>query len=228
MVLVQSVPQSRNPHVQPNPSRILGMAGALAIPAAALMALMLPTEIELPKLVDKFVVNPTIVQLEKKPDVVPVIRPEQEKPRPTPPQAQPRVVQPVPQPPVLTRDAGPMDPPLPPPQTEPAYEASTQGPTMAPDPAPIAGVRLEYAKASPPPYPREEMLSGRQGTVLLQILVDVDGRPLEVSIHQSSGSRELDRAALRHVQKSWTFKPAMKDGHPVQAIGIVPIEFKLQ
>jgi len=48
-----------------------------------------------------------------------------------------------------------------------------------------------------------------------------------VTIHQSSGNRELDRAAQQQVQKHWRFHPASRDGAPVQAIGIVPIDFKL-
>ena len=93
--------------------------------------------------------------------------------------------------------------------------------------APIAGVRLEYANAPSPPYPVDAMRAGLQGVVMLQILVDTDGRPLEVSIHKSSGHRMLDEAARRFVLKRWTFTPAMKDGRAVQAIGIVPIDFNL-
>ena len=61
----------------------------------------------------------------------------------------------------------------------------------------------------------------------LRILVDTDGRPLEVRIEQSSGHAILDREALRHVQRHWTFRPALRDGQPVQAVGIVPIDFHL-
>jgi protein TonB len=59
------------------------------------------------------------------------------------------------------------------------------------------------------------------------VLVDVDGRPLEVTIQRSSGNRDLDAAARRQVLRKWTFRPAMKDGRAVQAIGIVPIDFNL-
>jgi protein TonB len=88
-------------------------------------------------------------------------------------------------------------------------------------------VRLEYAKAPPPPYPRDALIGGLQGTVLLQILVDVDGRPLQVDVHRSSGHRRLDDAARKFVLKHWTFRPAMRNGRPVQAVGLVPIAFDL-
>ena len=89
-------------------------------------------------------------------------------------------------------------------------------------------VQLEYAVAPPPPYPREDLRAGNAGIVLLQVLVDVDGRPLEVEVVEGSGHRSLDRAAQRHVLSRWTFKPAVRDGRAVQAVGLVPIEFSLR
>ncbi len=90
------------------------------------------------------------------------------------------------------------------------------------------GSQLQTITATAPRYPREEARAGVQGTVLLRILVGVDGRPLEVSIDRSSGNRSLDRTAREHVLKTWLFKPAMRDGHAVQAYGLVPIDFTMQ
>lgn len=226
MVLVQSAPQSLLSRVHPNPARILGIAGAVSLNVAVLMALMLPADLPMPKLMQDIVINPTIVEIPEKPERVPVVSQQpEEKPRPTLDRS---VAQQVPQPPVVTPDAGPMDQPLPPQQMDATFESSTPDPGPVIDTAPIAGVRLQYAHATPPPYPADAMRHGTQGTVLLQVLVDVDGKPLEVAIHRSSGNRELDRVAQRHVMKIWTFQPAMKDGQAIQAIGIVPIEFKLQ
>lgn len=92
---------------------------------------------------------------------------------------------------------------------------------------PITGMSLEYASAPAPSYPRDALREGITGTVLLEVLVDVDGSPLKVTIHRSSGNRALDRAAQLQVQKHWRFRPASRNGTPVQAIGIVPIDFKL-
>ena len=66
------------------------------------------------------------------------------------------------------------------------------------------------------------------GTVLLQVLVDVDGRPLDVTIARSSGHRELDEAARLQVLKRWSFQPATRDDTPIQAVGLVPVEFNLR
>jgi protein TonB len=66
------------------------------------------------------------------------------------------------------------------------------------------------------------------GTVLLQVLVDINGQPIEVSISRSSGHRELDEAARLQVLKRWSFQPAIQNGKAVQALGLVPIEFNLR
>lgn len=222
MVLVQSA-QSPLFRVHPNPARIFGLAGALALNAAVLMALMLPMDLPMPKPIqDSLVVVdiPLLVKPPEKPPVVDVVKPPTET---VPVVRQPVALPPVADPPILVDNATSIDVPYVPPVAD-------AGPAVEPviDTAPVAGVRLEYASAAPPPYPRDQMLSGTQGTVLLQVLVDVDGKPLKVTIHQSSGSKELDRAAQRHVLRSWTFRPATQDGRAIQAIGIVPIDFKLQ
>jgi protein TonB len=96
------------------------------------------------------------------------------------------------------------------------------------DGKPLAGAHLEYASNPAPAYPRDALKEGNTGTVVLEVLVGVDGRPLQVTISRSSGHRELDLAAKRQVLAHWTFKPAIRNGQPVQAIGLVPVEFSLQ
>ncbi|WP_259303276.1 energy transducer TonB [Thermomonas sp. S9] len=64
--------------------------------------------------------------------------------------------------------------------------------------------------------------------MLLQVLVDVDGRPLDVTVARSSGYRMLDEAARTQVLKRWRFQPALQDGQPVQALGLVPVEFTVR
>lgn len=108
-----------------------------------------------------------------------------------------------------------------------AQPTDTAAANISPPSGPVAGMRLEYAKAPSPPYPRDALIAGLQGTVLLQVLVDVDGRPLRVDVERSSGHRVLDDAARRYVLRQWTFRPATKDGRPVQALGIVPIAYRL-
>ena len=104
------------------------------------------------------------------------------------------------------------------------------GPVVVPGPetGPVTVGSLSYVRAPPPTYPRAEIRNGIGGTVLLRVLVDVDGRPLEVVVLDSSGNRNLDRAARENVLKNWLFQPAMRDGQPVQAYGKVPVVFSMQ
>lgn len=105
--------------------------------------------------------------------------------------------------------------------------ASRTGDTTPPGPLAPIGIQLEYADAPAPAYPRDALRDGVQGTVLLKVLVDVDGRPLDVQVERSSGNRSLDRAAREQVLRRWRFRPATQDGHAVQAIGLVPVDFRL-
>jgi protein TonB len=89
-------------------------------------------------------------------------------------------------------------------------------------------VQLEYRSAPPPNYPRGALQRQIEGTVILQVLVGIDGRPLEVSVSQSSGNHELDEAARNQILKRWSFRPATKNGQVVQAIGLVPVAFSLR
>ncbi len=86
---------------------------------------------------------------------------------------------------------------------------------------------IAYETATPPAYPIAALRAGVQGTVLLSVLVDESGKPVQVLIVKSSGSRELDQAARNHVLAAWRFHPAQRDGHAIQAWAQVPVEFKL-
>jgi len=93
---------------------------------------------------------------------------------------------------------------------------------------PLPSATLEYVRATSPRYPTNELRNGVQGTVILRVLVDIDGKPVDVTIETSSGNRNLDKEARQHVLKTWRFKPAMQNGQAVQAYGLVPIAFNLQ
>jgi len=62
-----------------------------------------------------------------------------------------------------------------------------------------------------PNYPLNAARNGETGTTTLALLVGVDGRVSSARIQQSSGSRELDRAALNALSLC-KFKPASSNG----------------
>lgn len=86
---------------------------------------------------------------------------------------------------------------------------------------------IAYETATPPSYPIQALRAGIQGIVLLKVLVGVGGKPLQVVIARSSGSRLLDDAARAHVLAAWRFHPAIRDGHAIEAWALVPVRFDL-
>lgn len=105
---------------------------------------------------------------------------------------------------------------------------TTEGPIEPKaEPTVLRGSQLAYASAPAPVYPRNALRDGIEGTVVLEVTVDENGKPIDVVIATSSGSRELDRAAREQVLRVWRFQPAMQNGHAVRAIGRVPVNFTL-
>ena len=86
---------------------------------------------------------------------------------------------------------------------------------------------IAYETATPPAYPIQALRAGVQGTVLLKVLVDAGGKPVQVAIERSSGSRTLDNAARQHVLAAWRFHPSMRDGRAIEAWALVPVQFNL-
>jgi TonB family protein len=80
---------------------------------------------------------------------------------------------------------------------------------------------------APPRYPPESVVLREEGTTLIKLLVLEDGRPSSLQVDQSSGYPRLDNAALETVS-TWRFKPAHREGKPVEAWLLVPVTFKLK
>jgi protein TonB len=95
--------------------------------------------------------------------------------------------------------------------------------TQAPDVAPTA---IAYGSRTSVPYPIDAMRRHEQGTVILHVLVDADGKVLTVEIETSSGSPRLDRAA-RDAVRQWRFNPAKHGGAALSAWARVPVSFNL-
>lgn len=78
-----------------------------------------------------------------------------------------------------------------------------------------------------PKYPPAALRAGTGGTVTLDVQVDPQGEPSQITIAKRSGNRELDRAALS-AASNWRFEPAMHHGKAVAAAVQVPVEFSPQ
>jgi periplasmic protein TonB len=85
----------------------------------------------------------------------------------------------------------------------------------------------EYDKNPAPEYPRRARQLGYEGTVLLNVRVDLNGGVEDVKIAVSSGHSLLDQSALLSV-KAWRFKPARRGDQPVAAWVRVPVRYTLE
>jgi protein TonB len=83
-------------------------------------------------------------------------------------------------------------------------------------------------RASPLRFPAQAIRAHMEGTVLLLVLVDEHGKPVQVKVEQSSGYPLLDKSAREQVLSAWQFQPAVIDGHAVKAWARVPVSFALQ
>lgn len=227
MVLSQRHPHAHAAGLQQaisriEPVRILGIAGAIALNVAALMLLMVPVsapmQIAPPDKETWYIPEPPKPK-PVEPEPVPIVKPQTIRAT-APTLSNPPKPQPMPDQDVIVPDGTDYAPPT---LADPMPDL---GPTL-PNPDPLPSTRLEYASAPAPTYPREALLNGIQGTVVLKVLVDVDGKPLSVEIERSSGNRRLDDAARRQVLRKWMFRPAIRDGRAVQVYGIVPVSFSL-
>jgi len=88
------------------------------------------------------------------------------------------------------------------------------------------GVSAPRALNTPDPeYSEEARKAKYQGTVVLWLIVDQNGRPRDVKVARSLGMG-LDEKAIEAVRK-WTFEPAQKDGKPVAVQINVEVNFRL-
>lgn len=162
----------------------------------------------------------------RQPDPEPVRQPV--RPQPVE-QAQPKVAtqapaQVSPTPPVLTSQSG---------AESVAATAAVTAPAANPSPAQVAPAAVAAPTVPPPPpaprefqasavsylvppvltYPRVSRELGEQGSALLRVLVDEQGRPVEIQVAKSSGYPRLDQQAVQAMRAA-RFKPHVEDGVP--------------
>jgi protein TonB len=148
--------------------------------------------------------------------------PPPEPPKPMPKVAPPQIVAPPPevevqQPPppdvvtaAVTPDPAPQQPTATPQPEAPPATAPTDSGKMH------TAVLADANGCAKPDYPAKAMRNGESGTVTLALLVGTDGRVAGSRVQSSSGSRELDKAAVAALSMC-KFKPATNGGAAEQA-----------
>lgn len=121
--------------------------------------------------------------------------------------------------PVAEVEPPPPPPPEPRPEPRPVERPAPPIAGATRDPRPIPG------QTPAPEYPGRALMRGEGGSVLVIVHVGPDGVPTSTSLAQSSGSRDLDRAAQQAVRR-WRFQPATDNGRPTVGQVVVPIDFR--
>ncbi|HXS04645.1 MAG TPA: energy transducer TonB [Rhodanobacter sp.] len=204
----------------PEPTRIAALSAAIALNLAVIMIATRPVspphfalirQLE-PAAHIRFISPPPVLAPPPPVELRPLVQP------PAVPQALPRTT-PINVPVVVSNPEGRIAaPPTSPPTALPT------GPTVLPAPVEAS---LAYL-ADPLQYPIQALRQRMHGTVLLRVLVDETGKPLEVSVTRGSGHAVLDRSAREQVLATWRFKPAMMNGRAVRAWATVPVTFAMR
>lgn len=79
-------------------------------------------------------------------------------------------------------------------------------------------------KQARPQYPQEAFVKKIEGTVIVELLIDTEGRVVRARVIRSVP--ELDAAALDSVRQ-WVFSPAIKHGRPVATVALAPVSFRI-
>ncbi|MDR2991441.1 MAG: TonB family protein [Burkholderiaceae bacterium] len=85
-----------------------------------------------------------------------------------------------------------------------------------------------YLRNPQPDYPPMSLLRHESGTVVVRVLIGVDGRAQAAQIEKSSGYSRLDDTALTTARDRWRYRPGTRGGVPEAMWFDVPIEFTLQ
>lgn len=93
----------------------------------------------------------------------------------------------------------------------------------------LIGAELDprYADRFKPSYPSSLRRAEIEGQVRVRVTIDVRGRVVEVE-ELAASNPEFFRATRRHALRNWRFRPATRDGKPVQSQKILTLEFRLE
>jgi len=203
-----------------------GLVFVLALHAAVLWGLwqhrLIPSPQEAMTLFVNFIAPPA-------PEIVPPQPKPQPKPQPRPiEKPQPRQI--VATAPIVapTDYVAPPPPPQPAPVVAPPKPVTPAAPPLPVGPVTLAGeLSVACPQRTPPSYPPTSRRLGEEGTVILRVELDEQGKVCAARVSSSSGFARLDTAALDAV-RNWHCNPAQRAGQPVRSVALQPFKFILQ
>ena len=207
----------------PDRARIAAISAALALNLAAIVLASRPLA-PAPFAALHQLAPVALVRFIDPPAVAPPPPPIALKPLPHPPTAAP-----------VRPQALPLSPPAPPlaapssmstPSVLPPARTTAEVPAAPAVAAPVEA-SLAY-RSAPLQFPLQALRQRMHGLVLLHVLVDETGRPVDVQVERSSGYPLLDRSAREQVLAGWRFQPAVLNGQRVRAWARVPVSFNLR
>ncbi len=78
-------------------------------------------------------------------------------------------------------------------------------------------------RTPPPDYPDKLKRDGVSGMVVVNVVIEVDGKVSEVEVRNSTNA-EFEAPAVEAV-KNWRFKPAKKGGSAIRSKVALPLKF---
>lgn len=218
-------------------------AGVVAVHLALIWAaerglLQRPAQIE----VAQVIMASVMVQAQAEPAVLKqpkTAEKSETRPHPTPRTSRSHPVEPAPTPVMQAEPASATAGPVP--TNKQPGDATAATPTAAqasaapvqqagPAPAPALvppSADADYLNNPPPAYPRQSKRMGEQGTVVVRLLIGLQGTAEKAEVRTSSGFARLDQAALETVQR-WRYVPGKRNGSPEAMWFNVPVRFILE
>ncbi len=110
------------------------------------------------------------------------------------------------------------------PAAEKTVKHKSEAPGLSNEPVLVSEPKIRHWVE--PRYPKLAKRRNQQGLVVLDVIVDEQGYPLNVTVLKSSGYPVLDKAAMDAV-KRWSFKPEQRNQGFVKSRVHIPVVFEL-
>lgn len=120
--------------------------------------------------------------------------------------------------------------PMFPPPPDPGPVGTGRPIDVAPPPVPIpvltdAAIDMRFADDFQPPYPPGKQRLGEEGRAVLRVLIGKDGRVKRVE--RVSGDEAFLDVSERQALRRWRFKPATRDGVPIESWKTMTVRFEI-